>query len=353
MLKIGKGDLLKADVEALVNTVNLQGVMGKGIALQFKKAFPDNYKAYRKACQSSELRLGHMFIYPRGILPPKFIINFPTKDHWRSKSRLADVAAGLRDLAIQIQDLGIKSVAVPPLGCGLGGLSWSKVRPLVVEHLGGLEGVEVVLYEPKGAPPAKEMVNRTNRPKMTPGRAALLAVMSRYDAPGYDYRLSLIEIQKLAYLLQEAGQPLKLDYAPHIYGPYADALRHVLNHLEGHFTSGYGAGEGAPETPIELLPGAIGAAEEFLEGEPKTLERLLSVARLIEGFETPFGMELLATVHWVANREAEVTDLETAIKAVHAWSSRKAKTMRPVQIEAAWIRLSEQGWLPTQLAALA
>ncbi len=350
MFELGKGDLLKAEVEALVNTVNLQGVMGKGIALQFKKAFPENYKVYRKACKDGELQLGRMFIHQLGMLSPKFIINFPTKDHWKSKSRLSDIDAGLQDLALQVKRFKIRSVAVPPLGCGLGGLDWAEVKPLIEQHLDSLDDVRVVLFEPKGAPPAKSMVNRTRRPKMTAGRAALLAAMNRYDAPGYEYPLSLLEIQKLAYFLQTAGEPLKLEYKAHIYGPYADALRHVLNHIEGHFTIGYGAGNAAPETPIKLLPGAAEAAEGFLQKKPDTHKRLSAVARLIEGFETPLGMELLATVHWVASHDSDVNDPVNAIAAVQQWSSRKAESMRPVQIRAAWQRLSEQGWLSSSPA---
>ena len=351
MFETGKGDLLRAEVEALVNTVNLQGVMGKGIALQFKKAFPENYKAYRKACKAGELQMGKVFVHQLGMLSPKFVVNFPTKKHWRSKSRLVDIDAGLGNLAEQIRGLKIQSIAIPPLGCGLGGLSWGDVRPLIDKHLADMADVRVVLFEPKGAPPAKSMVNRTKRPNMTPGRAALLAAMRRYDAPGYEYRLSQLEIQKLAYFLQVAGEPLKLDYKPHFYGPYADTLRHVLSHIEGHFTIGFGAGNTAPETPIELLPGTAEAAEKFLETNPETQKRLEEVARLIEGFETPQGMELLATVHWLACHDASVKDKESATKAVQEWSSRKAKTMRPGQIAAAWSRLFEHGWIARQPTA--
>ncbi len=119
MIVSGKGDLLKADVEAMVNTVNLKGVMGKGIAQQFKNAFPANYKAYRNAYEAGELQMGRMFIHQREIVPPKFVINFPTKNHWRNRSQLADVDAGLADLAMQIETLKIHSIALPPLGCGL------------------------------------------------------------------------------------------------------------------------------------------------------------------------------------------------------------------------------------------
>ena len=150
MLELGAGDLLQADVEALVNAVNLQGVMGKGIALQFKKAFPGNFEAYRSACKRRQLQLGRMFVHPLGMLAPKFIINFPTKDHWRSKSRIEDIDLGLKDLAQQVMRLGIRSIAVPPLGCGLGGLEWAEVKPLIERHLGELD-IRVVVFAPNGA----------------------------------------------------------------------------------------------------------------------------------------------------------------------------------------------------------
>jgi hypothetical protein len=189
------------------------------------------------------------------------------------------------------------------------------------------------------------MPNRTQRPNMTAGRAAVLALMDRYVATGFEYRLSLLEVQKLAYFLQYAGQPLKLEYVAGPYGPYADTLRHVLNHLEGHFTKGYGDGRNAPETPITLLPDAAAQAAEFLAADTSTREHIDRVATLIEGFETPFGMELLATVHWVMTHvEAARESIDGAIEAVHGWSSRKAATMKPGQIRTAWLCLREHGW---------
>jgi O-acetyl-ADP-ribose deacetylase (regulator of RNase III) len=189
------------------------------------------------------------------------------------------------------------------------------------------------------------MPNRTKRPNMTAGRAAVLAIMDRYLSTGYDTRLSLLEVQKLAYFLQRAGQPLKLDYKADRYGPYADKLRHVLNHIEGHFTEGFGDGRSAPDTPIAIRPGATLAATEFLKEDPETRKRLDRVASLIEGFETPLGMELLATVHWVMmERESARADVGAAIEGVHSWTSRKAKEMKPGQIRAAWGRLRELNW---------
>jgi len=341
MLERAEGNLLNAEVDALVNTVNTVGIMGKGIALQFKRAFPENFDAYERACRAGEVQVGKMFVVRR-LTAPKFIINFPTKKHWARPSQLSYVREGLVDLVRQVRELGIRSIAVPPLGAGNGGLPWPRVRPLIEEAFKSLEGVRVLLYEPRAAPEPEEMPDRTERPRMTPGRAAVIALMSRYNATGYEYRLSLVEVQKLAYFLQEAGEHLRLNYTAHVYGPYADALRKVLRHVEGHYTRGVGDGKNGPETQLEILPGASEEAERFLAGMPDTVARLDRVTRLIEGFETPLGMELLGTVHWTMRHGA--SSLQSVVDAVHGWSDRKRSTMREGHIEAAWTRLTEQGW---------
>ena len=341
MIHPSRGDILRSDADALVNTVNCVGVMGRGIALQFRRAFEDNYEAYRKACLAGEVRPGRMFVFERtGLEPPRWIINFPTKRHWRGKSRLDDIRAGLVDLVQVVREKGVRSIAIPPLGCGLGGLEWSVVRPSIEEALLSVPEVEVYLFEPGSAPPSGEMVNRTHRPKLTRAKAALLGLMESYLAGLMDVSISLLEIHKLTYFLQEAGEPtLKLRFEPGTYGPYATNLRHVLNDLEGHYILGYGEGRDDPQKPIELMEGAALEAKTVLEGHAATLKRFREVSRLIEGFESPYGMELLATVHWVASREGAAT-LDEAIDKVHAWNPRKAM-FTPHQILAAWDRLQQ------------
>ncbi len=343
MIELQHGDLLKADAEALVNTVNTVGVMGKGIALQFRQAFPANYTAYRKACEKDEVQIGKMFVFPTGLLtPPHFIINFPTKTNWRSKSRLDDIETGLDDLIALIRSEGITSVALPPLGCGNGGLDWSVVLPKIEAAFAKLPHVQVLLYAPEGAPVADHMKIATTRPKMTMGRAMLLSVLERYALPGY--RLSMLEIQKLAYFLQTAGEPLKLEFVKQQYGPYAETLHHVLQRMEGHHLRGYG--DRSRKTSVFLMPDAITEATEFLTDYPQTEESLTRVTELIEGFETPYGLELLATVHWVAQEDpVAATDNEAAVRNVHNWNQHKRDTFQPAHIRAAWRRLHEQGWL--------
>jgi macro domain-containing protein len=221
------------------------------------------------------------------LMNPRLIINFPTKRHWKGKSRLDDVRSGLQDLVEVLRQHKVRSVAVPPLGCGLGGLDWRTVRPLIEEALGALPDLHVYLFEPAGAPPAERMVNRTTTPKMTAGRAALPGLMHRYLGGLMDVSLSLLEIHKLMYFLQEAGEPLQLRFAQGPYGPYAQSLRHVLDAIEGHFTSGFGAGEHAPDKQIELIGDAVRRSDAFLRDHPGTQERFDRVSKLITGFETP------------------------------------------------------------------
>lgn len=153
MVEITRGNLLTAGAEVLVNSVNCVGYMGKGVALQFKKAFPENFAEYQKACKAGLVRPGKMFVFETGsMLDPRYIINFPTKRHWRGKSRYEDIEAGLRALVSKVMQLGIRSIAVPPLGCGLGGLDWRRVRPMIEVAFARAPDVRVMLFEPVGAP---------------------------------------------------------------------------------------------------------------------------------------------------------------------------------------------------------
>jgi len=343
MIELIQANILKADAEALVNTVNCVGFMGKGIALQFKKAHPENFDAYHKACATGEVQPGRMFIFDlHSMLNPKYVINFPTKRDWREKSRYEDVESGLKALVADVRRLRIRSIAVPPLGCGLGGLDWRKVRPMIEKAFAPLPNVRVLLFEPAGAPEAKAMPVRTERPKLTVARALFIRLMEQYASQAY--RLTLLEIQKLAYFLQEAGQPLRLNYEAGHYGPYAPNLNKVLEKLERHYTSGYGDSQ-KPDVEVELLEGAAQEAEAFLANHQAEHERLERVSRLIEGFETPYGMELLASVHWVAVHSTPPARTEDeAVRGLASWNERKRRMFRPEHIRVAWERLTAQGW---------
>ncbi len=344
MIELLRGDILQAEAEALVNTVNCVGVMGRGIALQFKKEFPENFEAYKVACNKKELQPGRLLVVKLNQMRlPRYIINFPTKRHWRAKSHIEDIESGLVCLVKEVRERHIKSIAIPPLGCGLGGLDWRIVRPMIEQAVEPLAEVRVMLFEPAGAPAAEEMVTTKKTPNMTVGRASLLGLMRRYLSAVMDPYISLLEIHKLMYFMQEAGEPLRLKYAKGPYGPYAENLRHVLSLIEGHFISGYGDAEDDPTRQIEMTADASGQAEVYLSEHQDTQQRFTQVVDLIEGFETPYGMELLATVHWVAKHEDSAT-AEEAVTKVYAWNNRK-KMFPEEHIRLAWDVLDRKEWL--------
>lgn len=346
MIAYKHGDILAEDAEALVNTVNCVGIMGRGIALQFKNAFPENFTAYAAACKREEVQPGRMFVYETGQLTnPRYIINFPTKRHWRGKSRLEDIDAGLNALAQEIRDRHIRSIALPPLGSGLGGLEWAQVRPRIEKAFRDFRDLRIIIFEPHGAPEADKMVRNRDVPKMTPGRAALVGLMHRYLGGLLDPFVTLLEVHKLMYFMQIAGEPLRLKYQKAPYGPYAENLRHVLRAIEGHLISGYADGGDAPEKQLTLVPGAIHDAHAFLEHHTETRARFDKVADLVEGFESPFGLELLATVHWITQHESPETVSEVVAR-TYAWSDKK-KRFSPRQIALAVDVLSQKGWIAT------
>ncbi len=345
MIEHKTGDILVEDVEALVNTVNCVGVMGRGIALQFKKTFPENFKAYADACKRNEVQPGRMFVFETGRLTnPRYIINFPTKRHWRGKSRMEDIDDGLKALAEEIRDRDIRSIALPPLGSGLGGLNWREVRPRIEAMLQEFSHLKAVVFEPGGGPADDKQANRsTEVPKMTQGRAVLVNLMRRYLDGLLDPFVTLLEVHKLMYFMQEAGEPLKLNFQQAHYGPYAENLRHVLQAIEGHLVSGYEDGGDAPDKQLELVPGAVEDACAFLKNHPQTQSRFERVSELVEGFESSFGLELLTTTHWVIHKD-HARNLDEAVDTIHSWSDRK-KQFSKRQIQIAYEALSEQGWI--------
>lgn len=344
MIEITRGNLLSAETEAIVNTVNCVGVMGRGIALQMKNAYPANFRVYAAACRHGEVEPGRMLVVETGQLAnPRYIINFPTKRHWKGKSRVADIESGLTALVAEVSRLGLRSIALPPLGCGLGGLDWHDVRPRIESAFADLTDVRVLIFAPAGTPSNNAMAKSSAPPNMTPGRAALVGLIDRYLAGLMDPFVTLLEVHKLSYFMQEAGEPMKLQYVKAPYGPYANNLRQVLARIEGHLVSGYGDGGDRPDKQLELVPGAVRDASRFLDEHPKTRARFDRVADLVEGFETSFGLELLSTVHWVVTRERAST-LDEITRAVHQWGERKQR-FTSEQIRLAWETLCEKEWL--------
>lgn len=347
MIEPAHGNLLSASAQALVNTVNTEGVMGKGIALQFKNAYPQVFKAYAESCKNGQVQLGRMDVHDLGAIGqgPRWVINFPTKGHWRSRSRLQDVATGLQDLVRTVQRLGIESIAIPPLGCGNGGLDWVLVRALIEQAFAALPNVQVLLFEPVGAPAVATMPNRTTPPKLTTASATLVLLMHRYLQGLMDPFVTLLEVHKLMYFMQEAGQPLALKYQAHHYGPFAVNLSHLLKRVDGHYVRGFGDGSSDPAKPLEPLPEGVDQAYVFLARDDTTMKRLDQVTKLIAGFEDSYGMEMLSTMLWVMVHEPEARkSCDVAIAKVHAWNARKRQLLKPAHLAKAWQRLKEQEW---------
>ncbi len=346
MIEYRTGDIfaLAAESEALVNTVNCVGVMGRGIALQFKRAFPDNFKAYAAACERGAVRPGKMFVFETGMITnPRYIINFPTKRHWRGKSRIEDIESGLAALAEEIDARCIRSIALPPLGSGLGALDWAEVRSRIENALSEFRELKIVVFEPGGGPSDNRANHSTDVPRMTPGRAALVTLIDRYLYGLLDPFVTLLEVHKLMYFMQAAGEPLSLRFTKGHYGPYAENLRHVLRRVEGHLVSGYADGGDQPGKSLELVPGALEDAKTFLANQPDTQRRLDRVSDLVDGFESPFGMELLSTVHWVVEEEGTMTMDELAAR-TYAWGQRKARFSQR-QLAIARDTLHKHDWL--------
>jgi len=344
MIEYKTGDILTEETEALVNTVNCVGIMGRGIALQFKNIFPENFKFYANACQQNEVKPGRMLVFETGRLTyPRYIINFPTKRHWKGKSRIEDIEAGLIALTEEVRSRNIRSIALPPLGSGLGGLDWDEVRPRIEAVLKNLSDRKIIIFEPSYEVSDTKSNHSRNVPKMTPGRAALVGLIDRYLRGLLDPFVTLLEVHKLMYFMQSAGEELNLRYAKGLYGPYAENLRHVLKAIEGHLLSGYTDGGDAPDKQLKLVPGALEETNAFLEDKSATKERFERVSDLVDGFETPFGLELLSTVHWIICKD-QVQSVNDVVVQTYAWNKRK-KQFSPRQIELALDVLQQKKWI--------
>ncbi len=307
MMIFTEGNLLDAEVEALVNTVNTVGVMGKGIALMFKEAFPENFKAYEAACRNDEVRVGHMFVTERRqLMGPKWIINFPTKMHWRGSSKIEWIKDGLVDLKRVIAERRIRSIALPPLGSGNGGLDWDDVRPVVEDALNELGDVRIIVYEPTAK--YQNVAKREGVEKLTPARALVAELIRRYWILGIE--CTLLEVQKLAYLLErtieasELQNPLNLGFEANRFGPFSPKLRHLLNALDGSYLHcDKRLPDAGPLDVIRFDDTKQDRVAAYLGSEGKEYRKALdATSELIDGFELPLGMELLATVDWLIHR---------------------------------------------------
>lgn len=322
MITFTQGNLLEAHAEALVNTVNTVGVMGKGIALMFKERFAENFRQYAAACKAKEVRTGKMFVTEVNELGgPRWIVNFPTKQHWRGDSRIEWITEGLQDLRRFLIQNKVKSIAIPPLGAGNGGLDWAEVRPHVEEALAGLS-TDIIVFEPTQQ--YQNVAKRTGVEELTPARALIAELVRRYWVLGME--CSLLEIQKLAWFVERSVErfdltPLDLRFVPHKYGPYADRLRHLLEGLDGSYLHcDKRIGDAGPLDVIWFDDARKPFVQAYFKSEGKAyVPALEATATLIDGFESPYGMELLATVDWLLSREGIAPTVAAVREGMHHW----------------------------------
>lgn len=325
MITYRTGNILDAKASALVNTVNTVGVMGKGIALQIKNAYPENFRAYAEAVKRGEIRTGAVQVVQVSSLSGvRYIVNFPTKNHWRYPSKIEWIRDGLSDLRRKIVDTSIDSIAIPPLGCGNGGLDWKTVKAEIENALHDLP-VDVQVYEPSAE--IRELLAMQEKPvaaRLTPVRAMLLLLLYRYRAMGE--HASEFAAEKLSYFLQRAGETqLKPEITKGYYGPYSGKVRHVLYALNGYYLKGFEQKAAKPFEPLEIIVERSGEVMEYIAHKLNSVENahLEKVLALIRGFESPYGLELLATVDFLINETGE-TDPQALMRSLNQWSARKS-----------------------------
>ncbi len=337
------GNLLEAQTEALVNTVNTVGVMGKGIALQFKERFPSNNKKYVEACKTGALDIGKLLIVDETTLEGrKIIINFPTKRDWKHRSAYAYIESGLEALVTELKKSHIKSLAIPPLGCGNGGLDWAKVKPMMVQYLNDLP-IDIQIYEPNEVIKAhlQKEVKQLKEVALTDKRAMLLYAMFNYEL-SMGENVNVFVANKLAYFLQRVGEPMRLTFQKAPYGPFSPQVAHVLYHLNGTYLKGLEQFEAKPFESLLLNYDAYGLIKKHVEQSLTTeqRQRLASLQALIQGFESFLALEVLATVDFLKKENPE-WDKEGIIAGIGAWSMRKEQQMSEGLITIALERLSQ------------
>ena len=343
-MRFVEGNLLTSNAEALVNTVNTVGVMGKGIALQFKETFPSNFNAYLKACKNGEVVTGKMFVHEEITLDgKKTIINFPTKEQWFRKSQYKYIEEGLQDLVKVIVGRHIKSIAIPPLGAGTGGLSWDKVKKLMMRYLSGLTDVDIMVYEPNAE--IKKILQRENKPKevkLTPARAMLLYALFKYERFG-EYA-TVFTANKIMYFLQQSGENLKLKFEPYTYGPYAQAVEKVLYALNGQYLSGLEQMQAGPFEHLKLNYEKYNEVKDYINHnlEPAQRQRLANLFLIIEGFESTLSLEILSSVHYIKQNSPGLREGEILSK-IHDWNDRKKSLIDEYHVGLANERLNEYG----------
>jgi O-acetyl-ADP-ribose deacetylase (regulator of RNase III) len=320
MIHYKTGDILESEAQALVNTVNTVGVMGKGIALQFKKAFPNNFKAYQDACKRKELFVGKLLVTKDGNLNSgtKIIINFPTKGDWRKPSEYSFIEEGLDNFVQIVNKYHIKSVALPPLGAGNGGLEWEKVKKIIEKKLHSLD-IDVFVYEPTMA--IREYLKK-ERAKLTGARALLLYVL--YDLVGSGEYASEFSSEKICYFLQKFGgeKYLKLHFEPSFYGPYSGKVKHVLNYLNGSYIMGYNDMNKKPFEPLTLIADGYDTVRSYIESDSELIAVAQKTTAFLNGYYSDFGLELLSSVDYIIEH-INTYDKQIITQQLKNWTNRK------------------------------
>jgi uncharacterized protein YwgA/O-acetyl-ADP-ribose deacetylase (regulator of RNase III) len=356
---IHEGNIFNSKAQTLVNTVNCVGVMGKGIALGFRKRFPAMHDDYVQRCKRGEVRLGRPYLYRQP--EPPWILNFPTKDHWRSMSRLSDIEKGLEYLLGRYKSWGIESLAMPPLGSGHGGLEWHVVGPTLHRYLSRLE-IPVELYVPHGTPheelqPAFFQPSLTDEPevsfsRISPAWVALLSTLARLEHQRFRPRVGRMLFQKLAYFGTASGLDLGLTYSRGSYGPFAPNLKQYVSHLinNGLIT------ETRRGNMIEVQLGTtFEAAERAFHGEVRRYEP--QIDRLVDLFARmrTRDSEIASTVHFTTGElrgslGRRPTEREV-LNAVMDWKQRRKPPFDPDEVATAIRGLNVLGWIEAEPSA--
>jgi uncharacterized protein YwgA/O-acetyl-ADP-ribose deacetylase (regulator of RNase III) len=351
------GNIFASEAQTLVNTVNCVGIMGKGLALEFKKLFPDMYEDYVVRCKAKEVRLGEPYLYRR-LLPP-WILNFPTKDHWRSVSRLSDIVAGLEYLEKHYHEWEITSLAVPALGCSNGQLEWRVVGPTLYRYLSRLD-IPVELYAPYGTPQEEietsflaqtSVATITNgsqeeKRKMNPAYVCLVEILARIEREPYHWPIGRIIFQKIAYFATELGLPTGLHFVRGSYGPFSSDVRPLVTRLVNNgLIQEVQRGNMFAIQPGPTYRDAVQAFRHELAQWESVIHRITDLFLRMQTQEA----EIAATVHFTAqllNRESQPPITERAVfEGVKHWKQRRQPPLQDEEIAQAIRDLNVLGWI--------
>jgi O-acetyl-ADP-ribose deacetylase (regulator of RNase III) len=317
--------------------------MGKGIALQFKESFPENFKLYRQAVEKEEIRPGKMFVYQTNRLDGvRYIINFPTKTDWYRNSKYEYIEDGLKDLVTIIKENNIKSIAIPPLGCGNGKLKWGKIKPIMEKYLDPLQDIEIIIFEPDAE--VKKILQEQDQKKeigLTAPRAMLLYALFYYETLGED--ASLFVANKLSYLLQRLGEKqMRLKFMAHHYGPYSNQVDHLMYALNGKYLKGLEQRSAKAFDSLDLNYDSFEEIDKYIKTEltDEQRNRLNSLISLIEGFQSSLALEVLASVDYILKNNPALQEQEVLNK-IHEWSTRKKELVTEKHVSVAFKRLRD------------